>query len=80
MTKPQNDQPIAQIYQKTTPAKLTPNKHLHDRNSEITNIKFDHAASVTGNTEDNFKYTIKPDNGKVPNLHFQRHDLKKIEK
>jgi len=32
-------------------------------------------SSVTGNSEDNFIYTIELVNGEVPEIHFRRHDL-----
>jgi hypothetical protein len=40
-------------------------------------VSFDDAASVTGDSEDNFIYTVKLDDGEVPDIHFRRHDLKK---
>jgi hypothetical protein len=42
-------------------------------------VQFDDAGSVTGDPEDNFMYKVKLDNGEVPDLHFRRHDLKRIE-
>jgi len=76
---------IAQAFQKGDRVKLIldketgPDTHLHGKAGEIIEINFDDAGSATGNSEDNFMYTVKLDNGEVPELHFRRHDLKKIE-
>jgi len=75
---------IAQAFQKGDQVKLIldketgPDTHLHGETGEIIEIDFDDAGSATGNSEDNFMYTVKLDNGEVPELHFRRHDLKKI--
>lgn len=58
---------------------LGPDNHLHGKTGEIIDVSFDDAQSVTGDSEDNFMYRVKLDNGKVPDLHFRRHDLKKLE-
>jgi hypothetical protein len=58
---------------------LGPDTHLHGQKAEIIDIEFDDAQSVPGNSEDNFIYTIELDNGKIPDLHFRRHDLKCLE-
>jgi ribosomal protein L21E len=55
-----------------------PDNHLHGKTGEIINIEFDDAQSVTGDSEDNFIYTIQLENGDIPDIHFRRHDLKKI--
>jgi len=76
---------IAQALQKGDRVKLIldketgPNTHLHGRTGEIIDINFDDASSVTGNSENNLMYQVKLDNGEVPELHFRRHDLKKLE-
>ena len=55
-----------------------PDNHLHGKTGEIINVEFDDAQSVTGDSEDNFIYTIQLENGDIPDIHFRRHDLKKI--
>jgi ribosomal protein L21E len=86
LTKPQSDPSIAQAYQKGDRVKLildkelVPDKHLHGKTGEIIDVSFDDASSVTGDSEDNFIYTVKLDNGEIPEIHFRRHDLKKLEK
>jgi len=57
----------------------SPDNHLHGKTGEIINIEFDDAQSVTGDSKDNYIYTVKLENGKTPDIHFRRHDLKKIE-
>jgi len=54
-----------------------PDNHLHGKTGEIINIEFDDAGTVTGNSEDNFIYTIQLKNGDIPDINFRRHDLKK---
>ena len=56
-----------------------PDTHLHGKTGEIIDIQFDDASAVTGNSEDNFIYTVELDNGAVPDIHFRRHDLKKLD-
>lgn len=56
-----------------------PDNHLHGKTGEIVNIEFDDAQSVTGDSEDNFIYTIRLENGDIPDIHFRRHDLQKIQ-
>ena len=56
-----------------------PDTHLHGETGEIIDVEFDDTGTVTGNSEDNFMYSVRLDNGDVPDLHFRRHDLKKIE-
>ncbi len=58
---------------------VDPDMNLHGKRGEIINIEFDDAASVTGNPKDNFMYTIELENGEVPDIHFRRRDIKKIE-
>jgi ribosomal protein L21E len=85
LTKPQSDLSIAQAYQKGDRVKLIldkelgPDKHLHGETGEIVDVSFDDAGSVTGDSEDNFIYTVKLDDGEVPNIHFRRHDLKNLD-
>ena len=57
---------------------IGPDTHLHGKKGEIIDITFDDAESVTGDPEDNFQYKVELENGKVPDLHFRRNDLKKI--
>jgi ribosomal protein L21E len=75
---------IAQAYQKGDRVKLIldkergPDTHLHGKTGEIINIEFDDASSVTGESEDNFIYTVQLDNGEIPDIYFRRHDLQRI--
>jgi len=84
LIKPRSDSPITQAYQVGDQVKLIldkelgPDKHLHGKTGEIIDVQFDDAASVTGDSEDNFIYKIKLSNGKVPDLHFRKHNLKKL--
>jgi ribosomal protein L21E len=84
LTKLHSDSPIAQAYQKGDRVKLIldkengPDNHLHSKTGEIIDVQFDDAGSITGDSEDNFMYKVKLDNGGIPDLHFRRHDLKKI--
>lgn len=74
---------ITQSLQKGDQVKLildkerSPDNHLHGKKAEIINIEFDDAGSITGNSEDNFIYTVRLKNGDIPEIHFRRHDLKK---
>ena len=78
-------QQISQSYRKGDRVKLIldkelgPDQHLHGKTGEITDIEFDDAGTVTGNSKDNFIYTVKLDNGETPSLNFRRHDLKKAD-
>lgn len=56
---------------------IDPDMHLHGKKGEIINIEFDDAGTVTGNSEDNFMFEVKLENGEVPDIHFRRKDLKK---
>lgn len=73
--------PIAESLQKGDRVKLildkerSPDNHLHGRKGEIIDIEFDDTDSVTGEPEDNFIYTVKLDDGEVPEVHFRRKDL-----
>lgn len=58
---------------------IDPDMHLHGKEGEIVDIEFDDAGSVTGNSEDNFMFEVELENGKVPDIHFRRHDLKKLD-
>lgn len=53
-------------------------KEWLDKNRGVA-VAIDDAQSVTGNSEDNFIYTIQLENGNVPDIHFRRHDLKKLD-
>ena len=55
-----------------------PDTHLHGKEGEIIDISFDDAGSLTGDSEDNFQYKVKLGSGKIPDLHFRRKDLKKL--
>lgn len=58
---------------------VDPDMHLHGKEGEIISISFDDAGSVTGNSEDNFMFKVELENGKIPDIHFRRNDLKKID-
>lgn len=53
-----------------------PDSHLHGKKGEIIDITFDDAGTVTGDSQDNFQFKVKLENGNVPDLHFRRKDLK----
>lgn len=57
-----------------------PDTHLHGKEGEIIDISFDDAGSVTGESEDNFQYKVKLENGKEPNIHFRRKDIRPLKK
>lgn len=57
-----------------------PDQQFHDRKGEIVDIAFDDAESVTGDSEDNFMYTVRFDDGEEPDVHFRRNDLVLIER
>jgi ribosomal protein L21E len=59
--------------------KIDPDMHYHGKEGEIVDIEFDDAGSVTGNPKDNFMFKVELENGKVPDIHFRRNDLKKID-
>jgi ribosomal protein L21E len=79
------NQSIASAYQKGDQVKLildkerSPDNQYHGKTGEIIDVSFDDAGSVTGDPEDNFMYKVKLDNGEVPDLHFRRQDLTKID-
>lgn len=52
---------------------------FHGRTAEITEIEFDDAGSVTGDSKDNFMYSLKFKNGEEPNIHFRRNDIMPLE-
>ena len=58
---------------------IDPDMHYHGEKGEIIDIEFDDASSVTGDSEDNFMFEVKLDSGEVPDIHFRRNDLKKVE-
>ena len=76
---------IAQAYQVGDKVKLIldkergPDTHLHGKKAEIIDISFDDASSITDNPKDNFIYTVKLENGEIPEIHFRRQDLKKAQ-
>ena len=51
----------------------------HGKKGRITNIEFDDAGSVTGDSEDNFMYTVELVEGEVPDIHFRRRDLEPVD-
>jgi len=57
----------------------SPDNKWHGKKGEIIDIQFDDAGSVTGDTRDNFMFTIRLDDGTVPDLHFRRKDLKPLD-
>ena len=57
---------------------ISSDNHLHGKKGEIIEIEFDDAASITGDSQDNFQYNVKLENGEIPDIHFRRKDLKKI--
>jgi len=58
---------------------VDPDNEYHGRKGRIIDIEFDDAASVTGDPEDNFQYTVELDNGEVPEIHGRRRDLVSLE-
>lgn len=58
---------------------IDPDMDYHGEEGKITDISFDDAASVTGNPEDNFMFKVELKDGEVPDIHFRRNDLKKID-
>lgn len=58
---------------------IDPDMHYHGKKGEIIDIDFDDAGSVTGDSKDNFMYTVELEDGEVPDIHFRRPDLKPIE-
>jgi hypothetical protein len=57
---------------------LSPDNQLHGRTGEITDIEFDDLGETTGKPEDSFIYTVELDSGRIPDIHFRRHDLSKL--
>ncbi|MFB6200361.1 MAG: hypothetical protein ABEJ83_05745 [Candidatus Nanohaloarchaea archaeon] len=58
---------------------VSPDNKWHGKKGEIVDIDFDDAGSVTGDSEDNFMFKVELDNGEVPDVHFRKHDVKRIE-
>jgi hypothetical protein len=58
---------------------ISPDNQLHGKKGNIIDIDFDDASSITGNHDDNFQYSVELDSGEELNMHFRRHDLKKVE-
>jgi ribosomal protein L21E len=56
-----------------------PDTHLHGRKGEIIDIEFDDASSVTGDSGDNFIYTIELEDGEIPDIYFRRRDVRLLE-
>ena len=52
---------------------------FHGRTAEIIDIQFDDAGSVTGDSEDNFIYSLRFENGEEPSIHFRRNDIMPLE-
>lgn len=57
----------------------SPDNQYHGKKGEIIDIEFDDAASVTGDSKDNFMYSVELDNGEIPDIHFRRRDLVRVE-
>lgn len=58
---------------------VSPDNKWHGQKGEIIDIDFDDAGSVTGDSEDNFILKVELDSGEVPDVHFRKHDIKRIE-
>lgn len=58
----------------------SPDTRYHGKKAEIVDIGFDDVSSVTGDPEDNFIYTVALENSEVPEIHFRRRDLKKLQR
>ena len=58
---------------------VSPDNKWHGKEGEIIDIDFDDAGSVTGDSEDNFMFKVELDNGEVPDVHFRKHDIKRID-
>lgn len=54
-------------------------KRFHGRTAEIIDIEFDDAGSVTGDSEDNFMYSLRFKDGEEPDIHFRRNDIMSLE-
>ena len=52
---------------------------FHGRTAEIVDIEFDDAGSVTGDSEDNFMYSLRFEDGEEPEIHFRRNDIMLLE-
>lgn len=58
---------------------VDPDMQYHGEEGEIVDIEFDDAGSVTNDSEDNFMFTVELENGEIPDIHFRRADLKRID-
>jgi len=56
-----------------------PDMEYHGQVGEIIDVSEDDAASVTGNPEDRYMYTVRFEDGEVPDIHFRRRDLVHLE-
>jgi ribosomal protein L21E len=56
----------------------SPDNQLHGKKGEITDIQFDNLGETTGQPKDSFLYKVQLDSGHTPNIHFRRHDLRKL--
>lgn len=59
---------------------IDPDMRYHGEEGEIVDIEFDDAGSITGDSKDNFMYQVKLESGEVPDIHFRRNDLTKVNK
>lgn len=59
--------------------KIDPDMDYHGKEGKIIDISFDDAGSVTGDSKDNFMFEVELEDGEVPDIHFRRNDLKKID-
>jgi hypothetical protein len=57
----------------------SPDNQLHGKPGEITDTEFDYLGETTGKPQDSFIYTVKLDNGEVPDIHFRRHDMELLD-
>lgn len=58
---------------------VDPDNVFHGETGEIIDIMFDDAGSVTGDAKDNFMYTVRLSDGTIPDIHFRRSDLVRLE-
>lgn len=57
----------------------SPDNQYHGKTGTIADIEFEDANSATGDSKDNFIYTVELDDVEIPNIHFRRKDLKRVE-
>lgn len=57
---------------------ISTDNQWHGSRGKIVDIEFDDAAEVTGNPEDNYMFKVQLESGKIPDVHFRHHDLKRL--